>query len=133
MFYNSELWLPQQIVAYAQMTFFHDTVSVLSVFSTGISEPFTTLITWHKRWSGRAIELGNFQYRGVLLIRILVGLWPMLAVGDGDFDKFPSSLSCLFSFSLSLGDGLIQSEVLYQRASKPKIFNLGHIESLTFY
>ena len=38
----------------------------------------------------------------------------------GMFGHFFSRLSFLFSFSLSLGDGPIQSEILSQRAIKPK-------------
>ena len=52
----------------------------------------------------------NFQYRGVLLIWIIVGQGPIaLAIGAGGvlFGHFFSHLSFLFSFSLSLGDGLI--------------------------
>ena len=52
----------------------------------------------------------NFQYRGVLLIWIIVGQVPIaLAVGAGAgcLDFFFSHLSFLSSFSLSLGDGTI--------------------------
>ena len=38
-------------------------------------------------------------------------------------DFFFSHLSFLFSFSLSLGDGPIQTEILSQRAVKPKTTN----------
>ena len=57
----------------------------------------------------------NFQCRGVLLI--IVGQGPtVLAVvaGAGCLDIFFSRLSFLFSFSLSLGDGPIQTEILSQ-------------------
>ena len=40
--------------------------------------------------------------------------------GWGLFGRFFSRLSFLFSFSLSLGDGPIQTEILSQRAVKPK-------------
>ena len=52
----------------------------------------------------------NFQCRGVLLIKIIVGQGPIaLAVGavGGCFGHFFSHLSFLFSFSLSLEDGPI--------------------------
>ena len=41
----------------------------------------------------------------------------------GWFGHFCSLLSFLCSFSLSLGDGLIQTEILSQRAVKPKTSN----------
>ena len=66
----------------------------------------------------------HFQCRGVLLICIIVGHWPIaLAVGAGGgcLDIFFSRLSFLFSFSLSLGDGPISIEILSQRAVKPQI------------
>ena len=65
----------------------------------------------------------NFQCRGVLLIWIRVGQGPAaLAVGAGGglFGHFFSRLSFLFTFSLSVGDGSIQTEILSQRAVKPK-------------
>ena len=43
--------------------------------------------------------------------------------GWGLFGRFFSRLSFLFSFSLSLGDGLIQTEILSQRAVKPETTN----------
>ena len=51
----------------------------------------------------------NFQCRGVLLIWIEVGQGPTaLAVGAGGVVwTFLSHISLLFSFSVSLGDGLI--------------------------
>ena len=68
----------------------------------------------------------NFQCRGVLLTWITVGQGPtVLAVGAGGcgLDIFFSHLSFLFSFSLCLGDGPIQTEILSQRAVKPKTTN----------
>ena len=65
----------------------------------------------------------NFQCRGVLLVWMIVGQGPIaLAVGAGRgvFGHFFSHLSFLFSFSLSLGDCPIQTEILSQRAVKPK-------------
>ena len=43
--------------------------------------------------------------------------------GWGLFGHFFSRLSFLFSFSLSLGDGPISTEILSQRAVKPKTTN----------
>ena len=43
--------------------------------------------------------------------------------GWGLFGHFFSRLSFLFSFSLSLGDGPIYTEILSQRAVKPKTTN----------
>ena len=68
----------------------------------------------------------NSQCRGVLLIWITVEQGPIvLAVGAGwgCLDNFFSHLSLLFSFSLSLGDGLIWTKILSQRAVKPKTTN----------
>ena len=44
--------------------------------------------------------------------------------GLGLFGHFFSLLSCLSSFSLSLGDDWIYTEILSQRAVKPKTTNL---------
>ena len=58
----------------------------------------------------------NFQFRGVLPVWIIVGQGPIaLALGAGCLDIF-SLIYHLSSFSLSLGDGLIQTEILSQRA-----------------
>ena len=68
----------------------------------------------------------NFQCQGVLLVWMIVGQGPIaLAVGAGGglFGLFFSHLSFLFSFSLSLGDGPIKTEILSQRAVKPKPTN----------
>ena len=43
--------------------------------------------------------------------------------GWGLFGHFFSHLSFLYSFSLSLGDGPIKTEILSQRAVKPKTTN----------
>ena len=73
------------------------------------------------------VELvGDMHEPGVLLIWIIVGHEPtVLAVGAGGglFGHFFSHLSFLFSFSLSLGDGPIQTEILSQRTVKPKTTN----------
>ena len=63
----------------------------------------------------------NFQCRGVLLIWIRVGQGPsVLAVGAGGGCLDIFSLVYHFSFSFSLGDGPIWTEILSQRAVKPK-------------
>ena len=67
----------------------------------------------------------NFQCRGVLLIWLIVGQGPTaLAVGAGGgcLDIFTLTY-LLFSFSLSLGDGPIWTEILSQRTVKPKTIN----------
>ena len=58
-------------------------------------------------------------------IWITVGQGPTaLAVGAGGlFGHFYSHLSFLSSYSLSLGDGPIKTEILSQRAVKPKTTN----------
>ena len=64
----------------------------------------------------------NFQ--GVLLIWITVEQGPIaLAIGAGGrlFGKFFSHLPLLFSFSLSLGDVPILTEILSQRALKSRM------------
>ena len=60
----------------------------------------------------------NFQFRGVLLIWIIVGQGPIaLAVGAGGGCLDIFSLIYIFSFlSPSLGDGPIYTEILSQRA-----------------
>ena len=77
-------------------------------------------------WSVCATVWVSFQCRDVLLIWSKVGQGPtVLAVGAGGglFGNFFSRLSFLFSFSLSLGDGPIQTGILSQRAVKPKTTN----------
>ena len=64
--------------------------------------------TKKKKKKKRAVVLGNFLYRGVLLIRIIVGQrFTVLAVSASEgavWDIF-SSLSYFFSFSNFLVDG----------------------------
>ena len=48
---------------------------------------------------------------------------PCSRCGWGLFGHFFSRLSLLFSFSLSLGDGPIHTEILSQSAVKPKTTN----------
>ena len=65
----------------------------------------------------------NFLCRGVHLISTRVGQGPIaLAVGAGGgcLGIFFSHVSFLFSVSLFLGDGPILTEILSQRAVKPK-------------
>ena len=67
----------------------------------------------------------NFQCRGVLLLWKIVGHGPIaLAVGAGGGCLDIFSLVYLFSFlSLSLGDGPIYTEILFQRAVKLETTN----------
>ena len=70
--------------------------------------------------------LGKLPVPGRPTIWITVGQGPTaLAVGAGWglFGHFYSHLSFFSSFSLSLGDGPIQTEILSQRAVKPKTTN----------
>ena len=70
--------------------------------------------------------LGKLPVPGRPTFWISVGQGPTaLAVvcRVGLFGHFYSHLSFLFSFSLSLGDGPIQTEILSQRAVKPKTTN----------
>ena len=77
---------------------------------------------------------GNFQCRGILLMWVRVGQGPTaLAVGAGwgCLDIF--SLVYHFSFlSPSLEDGPIQTEILSQRAVKPKTNKPTDTPSLSF-
>ena len=57
---------------------------------------------------------------------MIVGQGPIalaLGAGWGCFGHFYSPLSFLSSFSLSLGNGPIETEILSQRAAKPKTTN----------
>ena len=70
--------------------------------------------------------LGKLPVPGRPTIWITVGQGPTaLAVGAGWglFGYFYSHLSFLSSFSVSLGDGPIKTEILSQRAVKPKTTN----------
>ena len=70
--------------------------------------------------------LGKLPVPGRPTILITVGQGPTaLAVGAGGglFGHFYSHLFLLSSFSLSLGDGPIWTEILSQRAVKPKTTN----------
>ena len=74
----------------------------------------------------------NFQCFGVLLVWIAVGQGPTaLAVGAGGGCLDIFSLVYHFpSFSLSLGDGPIWTEILSQGAVKPKTTNQPECSSL---
>ena len=68
----------------------------------------------------------NFQCRGVLLVSMIVGQGSIalaIGAGGGCLDIFSLIYLFLFSFSLSLGDGPIYTEILSQRAVKPKTAN----------
>ena len=70
--------------------------------------------------------LGKLPVPGHPAIWIIVGQGPIafaVGAGGGLFGHFYSSLFFLSSFSLSLGDGPIQTEILPQRAVKPKTTN----------
>ena len=69
--------------------------------------------------------LGNFPVPGRPTILITLGQGPYCACsrcGWGWFGHFYFHLSCS-SFSLSFGDGPIKTEILSQRAVKPKTTN----------
>ena len=71
-------------------------------------------------------ELGNFQCRGALLICIILGQGPSVlavGVGGGCLEIFSLVFHFSFSFSLSPGDSSIQTEILSQRAFRPKTTN----------
>ena len=78
-------------------------------------------------WMGRAMVLGDFQCWCIRLW-LMVGYGPsVLAVaarggGGGAWIIFPLLMDHFF-FSLSLGDSLKQTEILSQRADKPKSNN----------
>ena len=76
-------------------------------------------------WSGGAMVLGKLPVPGRPTILITVGQGPIvLAVGagGGGLDIF-TLIYPFSSFSLSLGDGSIWTEILSQRAVKPKTTN----------
>ena len=76
-------------------------------------------------WSGGAMVLGKLPVPGRPTILITVGQGPIALVvgaGRGGLDIF-TLIYPFSSFSLSLGDGLIQTEILSQRAVKPQTTN----------
>ena len=76
-------------------------------------------------WSGGAMVLGKLPVPGRPTIWMIVGQGPIaLAVGaGGDGLEIFTLIYPFSSFSLSLGDGLIKTELLSQRAVKPKTTN----------
>ena len=52
-----------------------------------------------------------------------------IALGGGCLDIFFSHVSLLFSFSHSLGDGPIQTEILSQRAVKSRTTNRPNVHT----
>ena len=92
----------------------------ITTFMFSLLYPFTT-------GGGRVVRRCwvNFQCQGVLLIRIIVGQGPIalaIGAGGGCLDIFSLNYH-FFSFSLSLGDGLIWTEILSQRAVKSRTTN----------
>ena len=76
----------------------------------------------------------NFRCRGVLLIWIIVGQGPIalaIGAGGGCLGISFSHISRLISFSLSLGDGSILTEILSQKVVKPKTTNQPTNQNLT--
>ena len=76
-------------------------------------------------WSGGAKVLGKLPVPGRPTILFTVGQGPIaltVGAGGGCFGHFYSHRSFLFSFSLSLGDGPIETEILSQRAVKPNVW-----------
>ena len=77
-------------------------------------------------WSGGAKVLGKLPVPGrptYLAYSRARAYCAFSRCGWGLFGHFFSPLSLLFSFSLSLGDGPILTEILSQRAVKPKTTN----------
>ena len=71
------------------------------------------------------MELGKLQVAGHPTIWIIVGQGPIafaVGAGGGGLDIF-TVIYPFSSFSLSLGDGPIQTEILSQRTVKPKTTN----------
>ena len=79
----------------------------------------------NRGWSGGAMVLGKLPVPGRPTTLITVGQGPIaLAVGAGEGGMDIFTLIYPFSsFSLSLGDGPIYTEILSQRAVKPKPTN----------
>ena len=103
----------------------HINVEII-VRTTSIYEHF---ISWHSSATltfggGRVVRRCwvNFQCRGVLQFGFsrARAYCACSRCGWGLFGHFYSHLSFLSSFSLSLGDGPIWTEILSQRAVKPK-------------
>ena len=71
---------------------------------------------------GRSANLGYSRARAYCACR---------GCGWGLFGHFFSRPSFLFSFSISLGDGSIYTEILFQRAIKPKTTNQQPVQQLS--
>ena len=67
--------------------------------------------------------LGKLPVPGRPTIWMIVGQGPIALAVGGLFGHFYSPLSFFSCFSLSLGDGPIWTEILSQRAVKPKTTN----------
>ena len=86
----------------------------------------TSLFLGRRGWSGGEIVLGKPPVPGrpTTLDKCRARAYCACSrCGWGLFGHFFSHLSFLFSFSLSLGDGPIKTEVLSPRAVKPKTPN----------
>ena len=87
------------------------------------SRPLTKGSRHQGGWSGGAMVLGKLPVPGRPTLWIKVGQGPtalVVGAGGGCSDIFTLTYPFLFSFSLSLGDGPIWTEILSQRAVKPK-------------
>ena len=83
-------------------------------------------LLWCEGWSGGALLLGKLPVSGrptYLDLSRARAYCACSRCGWGLFGHFFSRGSFLFSFSLSLGDGPIETEILSQRAVKPKTTN----------
>ena len=91
----------------------------------GTTEIWRSSFVRIRGWSGGAMVLGKLPVPGRPTILSTVGQGPIaLAVGagGGGLEIF-TLIYPFFSFSLSLGDGPIWTEILSQRAVKPKTTN----------
>ena len=79
----------------------------------------------YRGWSGGAMALRELPVPGRPTNLITVGQGPIalaVSAGGGGLDIF-TLIYPFSSFSLSFGDGPIQTEILSQRAVKPKTTN----------
>ena len=80
--------------------------------------------------------LGKLPVLGRPTIWITVGQGPtalVVGAGGGCSDIFTLICPFLSSFSLSLGDGPMWTEILSQRAVKPKTTNQSHCQYVDIY
>ena len=92
----------------------------------GFNSPLSQYFTLYPGWSGGAMVPSKLLVPGRPTIWISVGQGPtalLVGAGWGCLDIFYSHLSFLSSFSLPLRDGPIQTEILSERAVKPKTTN----------